>query len=544
MHNTSHSHLASISRFLSRPLVSTLFAFHPNDLGESLFSPPSEWEEWWDWPGEVCDGQHGPEQEDPWLVLLRYYESCLSGHEPAEQASLIPPVLRSLISDACKLALPRDIGQVYPGHRSTSQTPHHPRDPKTQVLPLGMSPKKAHEVAQVVGYLGTLMSPGSSMCSIRHVVDIGAGQVRRFMEKRNAYLSRVLRDQLGLHVLALDSSEVQTQGAARRDASKMTRRAAQRRRVEADDSARKQASRIEQSCAGVTNGSLTYVTTIIDPDSLVSSTKAWLEDNSPWSAGIHAPAQVTPVLFVALHACGSLTPDILRAFVSVRKPDPSLASTSTTWMPQGVVIVGCCYNMIRCEDFPLSRTLRSCSPHPWVYLSPSHLQLAAQVPYQWTRSQQTLKEVRFALRKIVWRALLQDTFKMRQELVDEGGPGMGANATSTGTRLERIGRLNDAAYADWETFCNAVRTKLPLQHRDLPTTPSSQLERRVAVFHVLRCILGPVVESFILLDRLAWVSEELDGSPLTAQLVNLFDQASGSGRNVAIAILPNHEPPS
>lgn len=177
-------HLASISRFLSRPLVHTLFAFHPNDLGQPLFSPPLEWEEWWHWPGEICDGQRKQEQQDAWLILLRYYESCLSGREPSDQASLIPPVLRSLISDACKLALPRDIGQVYPSHVSTSKISHYPLDPKIQCS-RGMSPKKAHEVAQVAGYLGTLISPGSSMCSIQHAVDIGAGQVRRFTPERN-----------------------------------------------------------------------------------------------------------------------------------------------------------------------------------------------------------------------------------------------------------------------------------------------------------------------------------------------------------------------
>lgn len=164
-------------------------------------------------------------------------------------------------------------------------------------------------------------------------------------------------------------------------------------------------------------------------------------------------------------------------------------------------------------DFSLSRTLRSCSTYPSLHLSPSHLQLAAQVPSQWTRSEQTLKQARLALRKIVWRALLQDAFKMRQELVEEGGPGTSAersNSMDPSTRAERIGRLNDAAYADWGTFCNVVRAKLHLQHRNLSTMPPLCSERRVAVFHVLRCILGPVVESFILLDRLAWMLEELD----------------------------------
>lgn len=164
------------------------------------------------------------------------------------------------------------------------------------------------------------------------------------------YLSRELRDQLHLHVLALDWSDVQTQGAARREASKLSCKGT-RRRSENDNSADKSASSIGQSCPPVTNGSLTYITTSIDPESLVSSTKGWLEDISP--VADHVPAQATPVLFVALHACGSLTPDILRAFASVRKPNSSAPSAPTTWMPQGAIVVGCCYNMMRSEGWSL-----------------------------------------------------------------------------------------------------------------------------------------------------------------------------------------------
>lgn len=191
MHNTSPDdslahRLRSISSFLSRPLVSTLFAFHPNDLGQSLFLPPPEWHEWWDWPRDLCNG-HQPEgtgQEEPWLLLLRYYNSCLSGHESSDLASLLPPILRSLISDASKLALPREVGRLYPNHRSTSKFQRHPHQSDTNHLP-GMSPKKAHEVAHLVTHLGALISPGSPLCGIQHVVDIGAGQVRRFTQDLN-----------------------------------------------------------------------------------------------------------------------------------------------------------------------------------------------------------------------------------------------------------------------------------------------------------------------------------------------------------------------
>jgi len=49
----------------------------------------------------------------------------------------------------------------------------------------------------------------------------------------------------------------------------------------------------------------------------------------------------------------------------------------------------------------------------------------------------------------------------------------------------------------------------------------------------------------ILLDRLLWIREELAdmtggvGSEMDVQLVNLFDQATGSGRNVGIVVKPS-----
>lgn len=65
------------------------------------------------------------------------------------------------------------------------------------------------------------------------------------------------------------------------------------------------------------------------------------------------------------------------------------------------------------------------------------------------------------------------------------------------------------------------------------------LASRLAVLHALRCVLGPLVESLILRDRAAWVRETLAGAAgMRVELVNLFDQASGSARNVAIVVAP------
>ena len=181
-------------------------------------------------------------------------------------------------------------------------------------------------------------------------------------------------------------------------------------------------------------------------------------------------------------------------------------------------------------DFPLSRALRCPQSHgegpgeasqPAITLSSAHLQLAAQVPSEWTRSERSLEDARFALRKVVWRALIEEPLQKhssktagasnadrRLDACDAGDGNPSAGVAQGGRPTKRLGRLNDAAYASWDSFVATVRTKLELEDADaLRVDP--ELASRVEVFHVLRCIVGPVIESLILLDRLAWLTEEL-----------------------------------
>ena len=85
----------------------------------------------------------------------------------------------------------------------------------------------------------------------------------------------------------------------------------------------------------------------INEASLLSSTSAWLcRDDGTHCTPEDTP---TPVLFVALHACGSLTPDILRAFIAAAKSADNGPPASSHWAPRGAVVVGCCYNMMKPE---------------------------------------------------------------------------------------------------------------------------------------------------------------------------------------------------
>jgi hypothetical protein len=119
----------------------------------------------------------------------------------------------------------------------------------------------------------------------------------------------------------------------------------------------------------------------------------------------------------------------------------------------------------------------------------------------------------------------------------------------------KSGKLRDTAYTNWNTFLQVAEqrmlVKFPSDEFDPDETEciaagakSRKTERELEVLHVLRCLVGPVVESTILRDRMEWVRQELgtvvfpgpNSTEPRVELVNLFNQATGSGRNVAIVV--------
>jgi Methyltransferase domain len=151
-----------------------------------------------------------------------------------------------------------------------------------------------------------------------------------------------------MDVLALDFSEVQTRGAERRGKN-IQKKLAKSALKEGVDSPTSNVHREADTCIptpdgdipSFTTGSLTHQMTAITSQTLDSSVSRWISDTL-------TPSHATPVLFVALHACGTLTPDILRCFLANQKkthPSPGRSSQSS-WYAAALVVVGCCYNLM------------------------------------------------------------------------------------------------------------------------------------------------------------------------------------------------------
>ncbi|KAF9235184.1 methyltransferase domain-containing protein [Melanogaster broomeanus] len=545
---------------LSSPVIDSLLSIHPNDITLTGGELPSLWSSWWSWA--TSSAVH-KDLSPAWLRLIRYLCRRNESNTPDFD---IPPELGLLIDTVRDLQLQRDPVTL------PITSAHGTCDAGYRTY--GMSPKKEHEVQRMSSYIHHLIN--SSNCgSVPHAVDVGSGQ---------GYLSRALQD-LGLHVLALDNNENQTSGADRWNTKEAARKLKRERRKDHDGvseaSKKSTAKEMLMQPEGVntvvknTNeerkGSLIHRTVNISTGTLEKAISDWILTESPGikshedrSIGASPTrSEHVPAMFVALHACGSLTVDVLRTFLSCRHRRSDSKVAEPGWRPHSLVVVGCCYNLMSPCDFPLSKALREVSPTPRLQVAALHL--AAQVPSQWLKSQPATQGAELAIRKVVYRALLQPVLQAAAQTSDVTldntsqserdkppmQPGLGETSEN-----RRLGKLNNDAYKDWPTFLDRALDKMGISIAELSGSLPDwffdegsrlKMENGLSVLHTLRCILGPLIETLIVLDRYEWIRHELaemndGGQKMVIEMVNLFDQAVGSGRNIALVIKPvdNH----
>jgi len=173
----------------------------------------------------------------------------------------------------------------------------------------GMSVKKAHEIEQLASLIGKLAQGAvEGTLGVNHVVDVGAGQ---------GYLARSLASHpYSMQVLALDSDGHQTKGAERRNTKK--------------------GQKIREDEGG--GGGVMHATVFVDSDTLPEVIDTWI----PFQEG----KSPVPVIITGLHACGSLTPAVIRAVISIIKTE----GEKRGWYCKGLAIVGCCYNRATRKD--------------------------------------------------------------------------------------------------------------------------------------------------------------------------------------------------
>jgi len=138
------------------------------------------------------------------------------------------------------------------------------------------------------------------------------------------YLTRALSYHLPhTPILAIDADEQQTLGAQRFEARVF--------RGKSKSGARR----------------ITHKILLIDPDNLLQAIDEWVREGAQSVSSQIEPPSPPQILFVALHACGSLTIDVLRAYVAAVRQRRTTTAAAHRWTPAGVVAVGCCYNLMR-----------------------------------------------------------------------------------------------------------------------------------------------------------------------------------------------------
>ncbi|KAJ1303318.1 hypothetical protein OPQ81_011514 [Rhizoctonia solani] len=408
---TAAQYVLELKAFLTTPLVESLISAHPNEIaikGELASFNECD-DHWWEWVGQV-----DPEARQAMIESLIRTATDQAVQDDVE----LHPSLRQLINRIAQLRLPRapegilDISGFH-DHRNT-----------------GMSPKKAHEVHQLSNLIDKIYNT-SINDSNRLIVDVGAGQ---------GYLSHRLAEHSGTHVLALDGDEGQTEGATLRGKGLSH---AERQRAR-----NRGGSPTHDGEANHQAPPVTHQTLFITSDSLLHAVDEWIGDLD-FVRGTLPP----PVLITGLHACGSLTPAVLRCFTDLCTRVGQEGHAKRKWSPVALALVGCCYNLMRnADDFPLSETTTRAHPRVSLHLTQNHLQLAAQCPAQWSRSENEIQRASLARRKIVWRAMLAKSIHHS------------SHTTSLPSKKppNRLGRLSDRVYANWESFVRTACEKMGL----------------------------------------------------------------------------------
>ncbi|PKA66016.1 hypothetical protein AXF42_Ash010425 [Apostasia shenzhenica] len=434
------------------------------------------------------------------------------------------------------------------------------------VISQGMNTKKKHEVEVLAAAVSTI----AHGVNAQKIVDVGSGQ---------GYLAQVLSFEYQLSVIAVDASGHH---------SAVTN--ARAKRIKKHYAAKLQKYRNEQmkipqtiTCEILSSDFLAALSITAQdvknekPSDMVGSilgTKS-LRDSEAYLCQAACPrdnGNIKPFLVLAgLHACGDLSVNMLRTFVDCKEV-------------KALISIGCCYNLLSEEHsqktsvqcgFPMSNGAKISG----VALGKSARDLACQSAERW---QSLTKEA--ALQNFQLHAF-RSAFQM---VLDEYCPGILMSSPSIGRQGKALRRRQSRRQRESQFYkeasfpcscklkykeCACASSEVCLEkpcfteeYRETQSTTCSRNhilfeEFSMSAFHhlgfdcskdvnlcgmwdrckpffdfigpywSLRAALGPVIESYILLDRLLFLQEK--AGVVEAHLVPLFDPKQ-SPRNVAI----------
>jgi len=180
------------------------------------------------------------------------------------------------------------------------------------------------------------------------------------------------------------------------------------------------------------------------------------------------------------------------------------------------------------DDFPMSQVGRAGVEAHGFQLRQDHLMMASQSPVTWLKDAGAVMEAGDSLRKIGYRAIYA---RLDRRLAKVGLSRAG----------ERVYRLRKRECETMEGYIAAAnrrqngdeeRLEALLAVRD-SMEEEERVMRRSGVLQSLRSVLGPLVESLVLVDRVLALRERCS----SVGLIALFDELLNSPRNMALVVV-------
>ncbi|GFP89637.1 methyltransferase-like protein 25 [Phtheirospermum japonicum] len=490
-----------------------------------------------------------------WEAVDEEWMDCLR-KEPVEKLLQIPSgvaqgnwpdSLKEYVLKLRSLAFPRDqanLQEAFPGLTVA---------PLNNVIAQGMNQKKKHEIealAAVIGSLARRVGPHT-------VVDVGSGQ---------GYLAQVLSFEYELPVIAIDASP--------HHGSITDARA---KRIEKYYAAKMRKSRSENKSFSMPK---TVTCRVLSPTMLkdVSSSLVQVDnmenptvfkekaDEEPLKGIIgresHTPAKANDSLLVlaGLHACGDLSVTMLRTFMECDEV-------------KAMVSIGCCYNLLseggikeadnQC-GFPVStgaksarlqlgknaRDLACQSAERWrglgeavghnfelhVFRAAFQMILLRYYPEVINRSPAIGRQGK-ALRRQHHRRILESNIDIAESFSQKNcSTGAKNNEQFSCPKSSYEESSSVDRYSMFVKFCKSGLERLGIHDfQDIDFSKlwkeAEEFSELVGPYWTLRSALGPVLETLLLLDRLLFLQERVNG--LQAVLLPLFDPVL-SPRNMAL----------
>jgi hypothetical protein len=378
--------------------------------------------------------------------------------------------------------------------------------------------KKLHEVLRMAPFVHSKIQElirreaAKGLAADVVVVDIGAGQ---------GYLTCELAATYGYRCVAVERDGVQQHGAIRRSSL---------------------------AVGSGSSGSVAVVNMMIDESTKEVDFELCVLQALPESL----PKSAVIFALVSLHACGSLSANMLRMFT--QSPRSRL-----------LINVGCCYNLIDPVDFPMSSAVRSmCAKHRPSFagrtnsadlpsgapltMTKNMFMAACQAPQKWLISGPDGEEEQLAqsLDANAMRCVLQLLLKSALDCDDLGRIGRVASLHRKRLRAS----MEDQGSVFWAYAESTVRRVLSTMEQTAVVSEEeaersaralsgvhlasgSQTQQRLALLWSSKAVLGSVLEGLILKDRELFIKEQC---PVACWLEPLFDPKV-SPRFVAVVAL-------